>query len=359
MRVLHLPYNIASQISVTVRALRDLGVDARGLVLNGLSFQDADAVENFSLSLPWHRRPLLSMKQSIRWLNAFRSAVAWADVVHWHYTVTNIPGDLDLRTIALLKKARIVEFWGTEIRDPALAGRDNPFIRKLIEEGNAYSISSDSSLDVQRRFSRRGFECLIPGPEMADYIRPEFFPAPFRTEASLLLSEFEPRFPDPGKRRPLVVHIPSRPEIKGTGHVLSAVERLSKSVDFEFRLIRGMPHREVLAVMAESDIVLDQFVIGSYGTVTLEAMALGKPVLCYIKPSCFPRLPASGIPVVNANPDTLEGVLEALLKDGPLRNETGRLGRSYVEEHHDAHRIARRLESLYRGLIEKQTPSRT
>jgi hypothetical protein len=354
MRVLHLPYNIASQISVTVRALRDLGVDARGLVMNGLSFQDADAVENYSLSLPWHRRPLLSLKQSVRWLKAFRSAVSWADVVHWHYTVTNIPGDLDLRVIALLNKPRIVEFWGTEIRDPGLAGRDNPYLRKLIEEGNAYAISSDSSVDIQRRFSRNGFECLIPGPEMTDYLRPEFFPVPHRTEASLLLSEFEPRFPDPGKRRPLVVHIPSRPEIKGTAYVLSAVERLSKIVDFEFRLIRGMPHREVLAVMAESDIVLDQFIIGSYGTVTLEAMALGKPVLCYIKPSCFARLPASGIPVVNANPDDLEGVLETLLRDGPLRSETGRLGRSYVEEHHDAHKVARRLLDLYGDLMQKR-----
>jgi glycosyltransferase involved in cell wall biosynthesis len=354
MRVLHLPYNIASQISVTVRALRDIGVDARGLVLNGLSFQDADGVENYSIQLPWHRRPLLSLKQSVRWLNAFRAAVSWADVVHWHYTVTNMPCDLDLRAIALLKKPRVVEFWGTEIRDPALAGRDNPFLRKLAEEGSAYGISSDSSLDIQRRFSRRGFECLIPGPEMFDYLRPELFPAPHRTEASLLLSEFEPRFPDPGKRRPLVVHIPSRPEIKGTGHVLSAVEKLSRRVDFEFRLIQGMPHREVLAVMADSDIVLDQFIIGSYGTVTLEAMALGKPVLCYIKPSCYARLPASGIPVVNANPDDLESVLETLLMNGALRNETGRLGRSYVEEHHDAHKVARRLSGLYEDLVRRR-----
>ncbi len=352
MRVLHLPYNIASQISVTVRALRDIGVEARGLVLNGLALQDADALENYSLSLPWHRNPLLSLKQSVQWLDAFRAAVRWADVVHWHYTVTNIPGDLDLRYIALLKKPRLVEFWGTEIRDPSLAGRDNPHLRNLTGSGGAYAISSRSSLDIQRRFSRLGFECLIPGPEMFDYLRPEFFPSPFRTEASLLLSEFKPRFPDPEKRRPLVVHIPSRPEVKGTGHVLSAVERLSKRMDFEFRLIQGMPHREVLAHMAESDVVLDQFIIGSYGTVTLEAMALGKPVMCYIKPSLLARLP-SEIPVVSADPDNLESVLETLLKDGPLRSQTGRLGRSYVERHHDAHQVARQLTALYQRLIEK------
>ena len=352
MRVLHLPYNIASQISVTVRALRDIGVEARGLVLNGIALQDADAVENYSLSLPWRRNPLRSLGQSFKWLDAFQAAVRWADVVHWHYTVTGVPGDLDLRTIALLKKPRLVQFWGTEIRDPALAGRDNPFLRRFVEEGGAYSISSDSSQDIQRRFSSRGFECLIPGPEMFDYLHPEFFPAPYRTEASLLLSEFEPRFPDPDKRRPLVVHIPSRPEIKGTAHVLSAVERISKRLDFEFRLIQGMPHRETLAVMAESDVVLDQFIIGSYGTVTLEAMALGKPVLCFIKPAFYSRLP-DGVPVVNANPEDLESVLETLLKDGPLRNRTGRLGRRYVEEHHDAHRVARRLESLYEKFLQK------
>jgi glycosyltransferase involved in cell wall biosynthesis len=358
MRVLHLPYNIASQISVTVRALRDIGVDARGLVLNGLALQDADAVENYSLSLPWHHHPILSLRQSIKWLDAFRAAVRWADVVHWHYTVTNFPRDLDLRYIALLKKPRLVQFWGTEIRDPVQAGRDNPYLRNLLTVENNYSISSRTSRATQKRFSKSGFECLIPGPEMFDYLHPDLFPSPFRTEASLLLSEFEPLYPDPRNRRPLVVHIPSRPEVKGTGHVLSAVERLSKRMDFEFRLIQQMPHREVLAVMRESDIVLDQFIIGSYGTVALEAMALGKPVLCYIKPSLYARLP-TGIPVVNANPDNLEGILEMQLKDGQLRAETGRLGRRYVEQHHDAHQIARQLERIYRGLLEKKIPSRS
>jgi len=351
MRVLHLPYNIASQISVSVRALRDIGVDARGLVLNGLALQDADAIENYRLSLPWHRNPLLSLRQSAVWLRAFRAAVRWADVVHWHYTVTNIPADLDLKYIAHLGKPRIVEFWGTEIRDPVRAGRDNPYIRNLLDGKNNYSITSRDSLTVQKRFSKSGFECLIPGPEMFDYLRPDLFPSPYRTEASLLLPEFRPLYPDPQKRRPLVVHIPSRPEVKGTRFVLSAVERLSRRLDFEFRLIEGMPHREVLAVMRESDIVLDQFIIGSYGTVTLEAMALGKPVLCYINPSFYPRLPRD-IPVVNANPDDLEDKLRTLLEDGRLRRQTGLRGRRYVEKHHDAHQIARRLKSLYSRLIQ-------
>jgi len=47
MRVLHLPTNIASQISVTVRALRDVGVEARGILWRNAPITDAVGIETF------------------------------------------------------------------------------------------------------------------------------------------------------------------------------------------------------------------------------------------------------------------------------------------------------------------------
>jgi hypothetical protein len=47
MRVLHLPVNVASQTSITVRALRDIGVDAQGIVINNSAIQGSEGIRNF------------------------------------------------------------------------------------------------------------------------------------------------------------------------------------------------------------------------------------------------------------------------------------------------------------------------
>jgi hypothetical protein len=351
MHVLHLPYNIASQISVTVRALREIGVDARGLVLNNVDIQDGEGVENHAIYRPAWKNPIQTLRQTWGWLKAFQSAARWADLIHWHYTVSNLPLDADLRYLARLNKPRFVEFWGTEVRDPGRACLDNPYLKRLVGDGEDYAISSRASLRIQKAFSNAGFGCLVPGPELFDYLSPDLFPGPIRTEAAVAVSGVVPAYPDPENRRPVVAHMPSRPKVKGTEFVLEAVRSLSRECDFEFRLIQNVPHREALEMVRGCDIMLDQFIIGSYGTVALEAMALGKCVLCYVKPALLQRLPAD-FPVVNANPDTLREVLKTVLQDGALRHETGRKSRAYAELHHDANVVAEQLSGIYRRAIE-------
>lgn len=81
-------------------------------------------------------------------------------------------------------------------------------------------------------------------------------------------------------------------------------------------------------------------------------MALGKPAVCYIKPSLVPRYPQD-CPIVNANQDNLAEVLGSLLDDGQRRHDIGRRSRAYVEKYHDAHSIARELVGIYEQLLRK------
>jgi glycosyltransferase involved in cell wall biosynthesis len=121
-------------------------------------------------------------------------------------------------------------------------------------------------------------------------------------------------------------------------------------MDFDFVLNVGTPHDQALGIVRRADVFLDQFVTGGYGVAAIEAMALGKPVVCYVKPSLASQYP-SDQPIVNANQDNLATVLESLLKDGQLRAELGRRSRAYVERHHDAHKIAHHLMEIYRQLL--------
>ena len=101
MRVLHLPWNVASQISIMVRALRGIGVEAPGLARWESPMHDYREVEVFRL-LSRRRHPFCDAAQTISWWCAFARAVKWAEVIHWHSGAPILPGHLCLRYIAFL-----------------------------------------------------------------------------------------------------------------------------------------------------------------------------------------------------------------------------------------------------------------
>ena len=282
-------------------------------------------------------------------------AIRWADVVHYRYGTRGpaaLPLDIDLRYLARANKPRLIDFCGTDIRIPEIASADNPYFAAAHQRGEIPPGSRSDSAARQALFARYGFACVLRRHEMAAYLRKELFPAHFMTASPISLSAFAPKYPDPAGGRPLVVHCPTRKGAKGTSAVLAAVETLKREEDFDFRLVHGVTREEALKIIRDSEIVVDQLVVGDYGNVTLEAMAFGKPAVCYIKPSVLARCP-SDFPVVNANPENLAEILRRVIADGPMRSELGRKGRAYVEKYHDAHKVARHLVEIYQRLLEE------
>lgn len=352
MRVLHLPQSPSSQMSILVRALRDNGIEAQGIVRGNHPYASSEGIRDFRIR--GRRKSVMHrLMQRTSWWAALAKGVRWADVVHWHFAWGTGFGDLDLRYISALKKAAIVEFWGSDIRIPEIASIGNPYFGALPDSDARYRVTQSISRMRQEKFARHGFSCLVPGPELLDYVQPDLFPRPFKSVAALFPSDFEPRYPDPLQTNPMVAHIPSNKKVKGTDAVLQAIEKLKKQYKFRFCLISEEKYDKALAMIRDCDIMLDQFIIGSYGMVSLEAMAFGKPVLCYLKDTVLPRLPG-GFPVINANQDNLVEVLGSLLADGRRRNDVGRLGRAYIEKHHNAHTVAGNLAKIYQELMENR-----
>jgi hypothetical protein len=276
-------------------------------------------------------------------------AMAWADVIHWHWADTTW-GWIDLRIAALLRKPRVIEFWGDDLRDPQMASRDNPFLARMYELNPDLAIHHGRT--VQRIFKRCGFEALIPGYELFDYLDPHIFPGYYQTRACLLLDEYTPRFPDQHQKQPLLLHAPSNKARKGTEALQAILAELSLTCRFDFKLVHQMARKDAIAAMSECDLFLDQFTIGAEGLAAHEAMALGKPVVCFIKDSLRPRYPAS-FPVVSADQDNLGATIASLIKDGDLRRELGIRGRQYMEQFHDARKIAGELLDIYRDLASR------
>jgi hypothetical protein len=349
MRVLHLPVNNGSRTSHTVRALRAAGIDARGLVRAGAAVQAPEGLEIINLGGRRPSRQLL--RAAAPWVARFIRAVAWADVVHWYSGAMALPFGLDLAWVRLLGKPGIVEWQGVEIRVPEVEFAENTYYTEVYGAGYEYRRfeSLARSRRLQGRFRAAGFACAAP-IGMLQYVQRDIFPQVHILPRRLILADYMPYYPDPGTRRPLVVHSPTAPVTKGTAAVLQAIRELEPQADFEFRLIQGMPRRQALETVRQADIFLDQFVLGDYGSASLEAMAYGKPVICYVKPSLRQRYP-SDLPIVNARQEELADTLRLLLHNPATRAELGRQGRRYVETHNNAERVAVDLIEIYRGLL--------
>lgn len=289
----------------------------------------------------------------VHWLCSLMAWISWADVLHWYSGAITLPRELDLALVRAMNKPAIVEWTGSDIRVPEIEFEENPYYTAAFQNG--YEYQSQESLArsrcTQKAFRDAGFGTAV-SIGMRQYVQMDIARSLHIVPQRLVLADFQPVYPDPGVHVPVVVHSPTAPITKGTPAVMKAIDRLKTEYEFEFRLIQDMPRDEALRVMRAADIYLDQFVLGDYGMATLEAMALGKPVICYLKPSLVHDYP-SDLPIVNASQDTLVEVLAGLIEDGNARSELGRLGRAYVEKYHDAVKVADHLASIYQALIDQ------
>jgi hypothetical protein len=155
--------------------------------------------------------------------------------------------------------------------------------------------------------------------------------------------------------RPLVVHAPSNRDVKGSEFIVRAVEILKEeNRDFDFVLIENMPNSEALDHYRRADIIIDQLMIGWYGVLAMEGMALGKAVVAYISPDLIGHF-GGRMPLLNANPDTITSVLRDAVGDAEMRREFGRRGRAFVEEVHDSCAVARAAVQMYEDILHTPT----
>jgi glycosyltransferase involved in cell wall biosynthesis len=169
-----------------------------------------------------------------------------------------------------------------------------------------------------------------------------------------------PEEPEHDPERPVVVfHAPNHRELKGTRFLIAACEELkAEGEPVELRLLEKAPNSEVRRQMAEADIVADQFIVGWYAFFAIEAMAMAKPVLCYLRPDLLELYTlysfAGECPLVNTPALEIKERLRELIHDAKRRRELGLAGRRYVEDHHSLEAVGAWLDEIYRSLWPEQ-----
>jgi glycosyltransferase involved in cell wall biosynthesis len=308
LRVTHCPVNIAGIPWENVQALRRKGVDARLVVFNRLKLHPEADVDL--------RRGDGFVGRQLTQLRALARLLPRTDIFHFYFGLTLVPKSIQFPILRAARKKSVFHFLGSDIRGKSPAE---------LAYGRRAGAQIVGSFDALR---------WVPDAEM---IPP-----------GLDLRPFTP-VPPSDRERPIVVHAPSNRARKGTEFVVAACARLPVELD----IVEGVPHDEARERYARADIVVDQLNAGWHGIFALEAMALGKPVLTYLKPDVVAKAEAhygSRLPIVSTSKETLADDLRPLVESPARRREIGLASRAYVENVHDIDVIADRLLDVYARL---------
>ncbi len=149
------------------------------------------------------------------------------------------------------------------------------------------------------------------------------------------------------RRKPLVVaHAPSRGWIKGTDRIEPTLHALDREGVIEYRRAEGIPHDAMPDFYAAADVVLDQFLLGSYGVAACEAMAAGRLVVGHVDEEARASvrdLTGRELPILEADVESLESVLRGVADDPEAYEGLRASGPAFVGEVHDGRRSAAAL----------------
>jgi hypothetical protein len=143
-----------------------------------------------------------------------------------------------------------------------------------------------------------------------------------------------------------IAHAPSNEEYKGSKHIYSAIEHLKSRYEFEFIKLQNLSKDELIEEILKCDLVIDQMLVGFYGILSVEAMLLNKPVVCYIRNDIWSKI-EKDCPIYNANPDNLVNVLENILQNPSQLIEQGKESRKYALENHSPKKIAEKMLKIF------------
>jgi len=140
------------------------------------------------------------------------------------------------------------------------------------------------------------------------------------------------------RARPVVLHAPTNPRIKGTHLIEPTLWRMHEAGLIDYRPVSGVPASDMPALVRSADIVIDQVRLGIYSVAAVEAMAAGRVVIADLHEDVVARIAAATgrkPPIVSCAADALEETLAWLRNDRAAAQKCTEDGPAYVRAVHD------------------------
>jgi glycosyltransferase involved in cell wall biosynthesis len=329
-RILHAPLDVGGHAYGLSRAERELGLQSDvAVVASGPFGYETDIDLRAGTDRPvWLR--------FARRASFLAGAIRKYDLFHFNFgltllTVRQLGRVVDeLGLLKRLGKTVFVTYQGSDVRPASVCPCGRP-------DCLAFDRYRQPAARRALRFADRVFYL---NPDLREWLPG----ATFCPYASLDPRVVRPS-PEPEAEEIVVAHAPTDVEVKGTRHVVAAVEALrSEGLRVRLDLIQGVSRDEVVERVRRAHVVVDQVLIGWYGGFAVEAMACGRPVLAYIREDAPDDNPfGDELRIVRTTPETLARDLRALVTDPARRRRAGDEGRRFVEEHHDPRAVARHV----------------
>jgi glycosyltransferase involved in cell wall biosynthesis len=376
-KVLHCPTVVGGNPSQISRVQNELGLDSFLITLKRNSFDYS--VDKIVLR---ERDNLLTVE--LKRIFAILTIYWKFDIVHYNFGTSfasplypGKPGEaffrrffrkvysfytwtlqcLELSLVKALGKPIFVHYQGDDARQGAYSLDAFEYSIASQVDHHYYNKSSDSfKRKCIERMSRFADGIYALNPDLL-HVLPKG--SKFIPYSHLDLSKWLPSYTQDTAQPLRIGHAPSHRKAKGTHLILDALESLKKEgFDFDLILVEGISHEEAYLRYKSVDILVDQLFAGWYGGLAVEAMALGKPVLVYIREEDLHFIPSEmreDLPFIRVTPDNIKEVLKKVLR--MPRTEilsVARASRAFVEKWHDPVRIVSKIKADYANALSKR-----
>lgn len=333
LKIVHGTIEIANQMNMLTKGLKEIGINAKSINYypSYLEYEPEYAIDiNSYRNID---------EANIKSKELAMKVIPENDIFHFHFGTSLTLDYLDLPLLKELDKKIIMQYWGSDVRLYSEAVKFNPYIK-------VKDVNEDEIKRKLEMISKYIPDCLVDY-ELGEYVK-DYHSNIHYTRVAIDINKY--RYIDKtNNEKLLIVHAPTSPEVKGTSYILKAIEDLKIKYNFDFKLVQGMKHEEAIKIYEKADIIIDQILIGSHGVFAVEAMAMGKPVICWISDFMKEKYPKE-LPIISANPDNFKEKLEYTIKNKDMLAEIGLKGRKYVEKYHDRKIISNNLYNIYKKL---------
>lgn len=143
------------------------------------------------------------------------------------------------------------------------------------------------------------------------------------------------------------------------GKEVDLTRKLIADLDVErhFSWVAPMDKPTLWRTYLQSVGVIDQFVMKAIGSVTFEAMAMGRPVLTALDDAVVGPFFGAVPPICNVHdPEALAAAMADLIARPEAGEELGRRAQDWIARHHSAERILSIHLAAYRNLLQTAAP---
>lgn len=338
MKILHAPENIAGTMYDNVTFLKACNIYARSIVTstNYLQYESDYYLEKnlFKSNEDGQRAYRKLLVKLMEEYNIF----------HFYFGQSFLDNREDLKILKENGKKIVMSYLGSDCRIHTENIKYNPYYKNICHMLNIDESRVIENLEKCSQY----IDCAIAGPIDAHLNVSKYFKFTYINRLGLDLDYYRPVKSQ--NKIPVIVHAPTARAIKGSEYVFTAINNLRNRFDFDFKVIENTPYKEAKKIYEQADLVIDQLILGEYGRLACECMAMGKPVICYYNEHYKQFNGIEDIPIINANPDTIERVIGECLSNLDQIKDIGIKSRQYVEKYHDIRKNVENLLQIYSQL---------